>query len=36
MIQELTREQIDWMLNFIDMLYLGKMEEITAKKQKVS
>lgn len=36
MIQELTPEQIDFMLNFIDMLYLGKMEEITAKKQKVS
>jgi hypothetical protein len=36
MIQELTPEQIDFMLNFIDMLYMGKMEEITAKKQKVS
>lgn len=36
MIQDLTREQIDWMLNFIDMLYLGRMEDITAKKQLVS
>jgi hypothetical protein len=36
MIQELTPEQIDFMLNFIDMLYMGKMEEITAKKQEVS
>lgn len=36
MIQELTPEQIDFMLNFIDMLYMGRMEEITAKKQKVS
>ena len=32
MIQELTPEQIDFMLNFIDMLYMGKMEEITARK----
>ena len=36
MLQELTPEQIDFMLNFIDLLYLGKQEEITAKKQVVS
>ena len=33
--QELTQEQIDFQLNFIDMLFFGK-EEITAKKQVVS
>lgn len=27
-----TQEDIDFMLNFIDMLYLGRQEEITAKK----
>lgn len=31
--QELTPEQIDFQLNFIDMLFMGRMEEITAKKQ---
>lgn len=29
----LTPEQIDFQLNFIDMLFMGRMEEITAKKQ---
>lgn len=28
----MTQEQIDFMLRFIDMLYLGRLEEITAKK----
>ena len=32
---ELTPEQIDFQLNFIDMLFFGK-EDITAKKQIVS
>ena len=27
-----TQEDIDFMLNFIDMLYLGRSEDITAKK----
>ena len=34
-LQELTPEQIDFQLNFIDMLFFGR-EEITAKKQIVS
>lgn len=29
----MTQEQIDFMLRFIDMLYLGRLEEITARKQ---
>lgn len=33
MIEELTPEQIDFMLNFIDLLHLAQMEDITAKKQ---
>lgn len=34
-LQELTPEQIDFQLNFIDMLFFAR-EEITAKKQIVS
>lgn len=33
--EELTQEQIDFMLNFIDMLYIGR-EDITAKPLPVS
>lgn len=31
-----TQEDIDFMLNFIDMLYLGRSEDITAKPMPVS
>lgn len=31
-----TQEDIDFMLNFIDMLYLGRSEDITAKPIPVS
>lgn len=31
-----TKEDIDFMLNFIDMLYLGRSEDITAKPMPVS
>lgn len=31
-----TQEDIDFMLNFIDLLYMAREEDITAKKQPVS
>jgi hypothetical protein len=35
-LKELTKEDIDFMLNFIDLLEMGRSEDITAKKQPVS
>jgi hypothetical protein len=32
----LTEKDIDWMLHFIDLLFLGRSEEICGKKQPVS
>lgn len=34
--KELSQQDIDFMLNFIDMLYLGRSEDITAKPMPVS
>jgi hypothetical protein len=31
-----TEKEIDWMLHFIDLLFLGRSEEICEKKQPVS